>query len=137
MASELNALEAGRVVLEGRGTGLYEEALDAIRQLSAALQSAAKPTVTRSGQVLDWTKVAGLAGKHGVRYRTNRALEQFFAEAYAYRHDSIVRDAFDHGYAACWAEMFVQSGEKPVFDLTDDIVDRGWDICLAIGGITA
>ena len=28
---------------------------------------------------LDWLKVAKLAGEHGIRYRTNRALEQFLA----------------------------------------------------------
>lgn len=31
------------------------------------------------GPVLDWRAVAKAAGEHGVRYRTNAALERFFA----------------------------------------------------------
>lgn len=128
------ALETGRVVMEGRGTGLYDEALDAIKQLSDALNTAlASSAVAPNGEVLDWTKVAKMAGQFGVRYRTNRALEQFFAATCG----GVVRDYFDQGYVACWAEMFFQTEEKPIFALTDDIIDRGWHISLATGGITA
>lgn len=41
------------------------------------------------------------------------------------------QDMFEAGYSACWAEMFVQSGEKPPFALSDDVFDKAWDIYLA------
>lgn len=41
------------------------------------------------------------------------------------------RQAFEIGYSACWAEMFVQSGQQPTFTLSDAVLDRAWSIYLA------
>lgn len=44
----------------------------------SVLQASAAPTAMDRDRVeLDWRLVAKLAGEHGVRYRTNRAFEQF------------------------------------------------------------
>lgn len=40
------------------------------------------------------------------------------------------RDIFEAGYAACWAEMFAKSDEKPAFILSDAVFDRAWGIYL-------
>lgn len=44
---------------------------------------------------------------------------------------SEVREAFEVGYSACWAEMCVQSGQQPAFTLSDAVLDRAWSIYLA------
>ena len=51
--------------------------------------------------VTDWLNVARLAGEHGIRYRTNRALEQFisalppFLSTPPVPHDKGLRDALE------------------------------------------
>ncbi|WP_257541215.1 hypothetical protein [Sphingobium sp. CFD-1] len=53
---------------------------DAMEDLRQALTSSpAAEAEPVAGDALDWLKVAKLAGEHGIRYRTNRALEQFLA----------------------------------------------------------
>lgn len=35
---------------------------------------------------------------------------------------------FEVGFGSCWAEVLVQNGGKPPFQLTDAIIERGWRI---------
>ncbi len=60
----------------------FEAALDAIAALNAR-----EPGGEVAARVTDWLGVAKSAGEHGIRYRTNAALERFLAEiAPLYRH---------------------------------------------------
>ncbi|WP_409788149.1 Lar family restriction alleviation protein [Sphingomonas pseudosanguinis] len=68
------------------GWGGADRTADAFARYAATAQSlhallsaarAAPPAIDREAVQLDWRLVAKLAGEHGVRYRTNRAFEQF------------------------------------------------------------
>lgn len=39
---------------------------------------------------------------------------------------SVAQFFFEIGYAACWADAFIQNDQKPPFHLTDAIIERAW-----------
>lgn len=74
--------------------------------------------------------------KDGGGHIGHTSADQLFARAvvlsaYEAGAEANARLKFDAGFAACWAEMFVQSNQNPLFDFTTRIMDRGWFIHLA------
>lgn len=55
-------------------------------------------------KITNWLRVAGLAGEHGVRYRTNAALEKFLTAVLPFAHPP-VPDAAGEGEAAKLADL--------------------------------
>ena len=67
---------------EYQGDEILSTRLEELRSEAWRLASPAPVSPTPAsvaGEALDWLKVAKLAGEYGIRYRTNRALEQFLA----------------------------------------------------------
>lgn len=100
VAELIAMLEAGKDL----GEGLYcfyhsaEEfglhVMDNHQEILAAL-SAAQPV---EPVALDWLKIARAAGKHGVRYNTNRAFAEFLAEISAPQPVKPEGDDWSNGY---------------------------------------
>jgi hypothetical protein len=78
---EVDYAEAARVMFEAcrQPINRVEQCYPMVDALAQAGFLATVAAGDDEGVALDWRAVAKLAGEHGVRYRTNTALEQFLA----------------------------------------------------------